>query len=286
MADLNIATVMSLSGRVGLVTGGGTGIGFMIAKAFAANGAKVYITGRRLDVLERAATSITGVSGSIVPIHMDVTDEESVQAGAKHVEEIDGKLDILVNNAGFAASLHDPDFTAKKFAAEDPFEPETVQNWADIFALNTIAPFFVVRTFQPLLVKGASSRPQGTSSVINVSSVGAKVNTTGPMTTFAYTVTKAALDKLTLILATSFAQRGIPIRVNSVQPGPFASEIMTPGLLEPLVKQMLSGKVAVVPARRQGSDAEMGMTAVYLAVSDYTNGADLIVDGGVSLVNP
>lgn len=67
MADLNVATVMSLSGRVGLVTGGGTGIGFMIAKAFAANGAKVYITGRRLEVLEKAAASVTGVPGSIVP---------------------------------------------------------------------------------------------------------------------------------------------------------------------------------------------------------------------------
>ncbi|KAK0475175.1 hypothetical protein IW261DRAFT_1568091 [Armillaria novae-zelandiae] len=286
MTDLNIATVMSLSGRVGLVTGGGTGIGLMIAQAFAANGAKVYITGRRLDVLEQAAASVTGVSGSIVPIHMDVTNEESVKAGAKLVEEIDGKLDILVNNAGFAASLRDPDFTAKKYAAEDPFEPENVQNWNDIFALNTIAPFFIVRAFQSLLVKGASSRPQGTSSVINVSSVAAKVNTTSPMATIAYCVTKAALDKLTLVLATSFAGRGIPIRVNSIQPGPFASEIMTPEYMESLMAQPLPGQVATVPARRQGSDAEMAMTAVYLAVSDYTNGAVLILDGGVSLVNP
>ncbi|KAK0232638.1 short-chain dehydrogenase [Armillaria fumosa] len=286
MADLNMATAMSLSGRVGLVTGGGTGIGFMIAKAFAANGARVYITGRRLDVLEQAAASITGVSGYIVPIHMDVTDEESVKAGARHVEEIDGKLDILVNNAGFAASLRDPDFAAKKYAAEDPFEPESVQNWADIFALNTITPFFIIRAFQSLLIKGASSRPQGTSSVINVSSVAAKMNITSPMITIAYNVTKAALDKLTLVLATSFAGRGIPIRVNAVQPGPFASEIMTPELLESIKTQLLPGQVAMIPARRHGSDAEMGMTVVYLAVSDYTNGAILSVDGGLSLVNP
>ncbi|KAK0506717.1 hypothetical protein EDD18DRAFT_42917 [Armillaria luteobubalina] len=286
MADLSMATVMSLSGRVGVVTGGGTGIGFMIAKAFAANGAKVYITGRRLDVLKQAATSVTGVSGSIVPLHMDVTDEESVKAGAKHVQEIDGKLDILVNNAGFASSLRDPDFTAKKYAAEDPFEPETVQNWTDIFALNTIAPFFIIHAFQSLLIKGASSRPQGTSSVINVSSVAAKMNITSPMITIAYNVTKSALDKLTLVLATSFAGRGVPIRVNAVQPGPFASEIMTPELLESIKTQLLPGQVAMIPARRHGSDAEMGMAAVYLAVSDYTNGAVLSVDGGLSLVNP
>ncbi|KAK0475184.1 short-chain dehydrogenase [Armillaria novae-zelandiae] len=281
-----MATVMSLSGRVGLVTGGGTGIGLMIAKAFAANGAKVYIAGRRLDVLKQAAASVTGVSGSIVPIHMDVTDEESVKAGAKHVEEIDGKLDILVNNAGFAASLRDPGFVARKYFAEDPFEPETVQNWTDIFALNTIAPFFIIRAFQSLLIKGASSRPQGTSSVINVSSIAAKINLTSPIISIAYNVTKAALDKLTLVLATSFGGRGIPIRVNALQPGPFASEIMTPELLESMKTELLPGQVAMIPARRPGSIAEMGMTAVYLAVSDFTNGAVLTVDGGLSLVNP
>ncbi|KAK0506703.1 short-chain dehydrogenase [Armillaria luteobubalina] len=291
MADLNIATVISLSGRVGLVTGGGTGIGFMIAKTFAANGAKVYITGRRLDVLEKAAATITGVSGSIVPLQMDVTDEEDVKAGAKHIENTDGKLDILVNNAGYAGARdqtgsHDQDFAAKKYVAEDPFEPETVQNWADLFSLNTIAPFFVVRAFQSLLVKGASSRPQGTSSIINITSVAAKMNTSASMASVAYSVTKAALDKLTLVLATSFAGRGIPIRVNALQPGAFASEMVTPELLGTLKTQVIPGQVALIPARRHGSEAEMGMTALYLAASDYTTGAVLSVDGGISLVNP
>ncbi|KAK0446555.1 uncharacterized protein EV420DRAFT_1569936, partial [Desarmillaria tabescens] len=193
MAELHMATMMSLSGRVGLVTGGGTGIGFMIAKASVANGAKVYITRRKLDVLEQAAASVTGALGSVFPIQMDVTDEESVKAGVRHIEGIDSKLDILVNNAGFAGSLRDPDFIGKKLAATDPFEPETVQNWADIFALNTIAPFFIVRTFQALLVKGARSRPQGTSSVINVRGAIAKMDSTSPLSSIAYNVTKSAL---------------------------------------------------------------------------------------------
>ncbi|KAK0245133.1 hypothetical protein EDD85DRAFT_1016321 [Armillaria nabsnona] len=258
MADLNMATVMSLSGRVGLVTGGGTGIGYMISKAFAANGAK-----------------------------MDVTDEESVKVGVKQIEGIDGKLDILVNNAGIAGPLRDPDFTAKKFAATDPFEPETVQTWTDVFALNTIAPFFVVRAFQSL-IKGAHSRPQGTSSVINVSSVGAQMNTPTPLTSacVAYLMTKSALDKLTLVLGTSFAQRGIPIRVNVLAPGVFASQLINPEVLEAIRTKPLPGMVAPILAKRQGTEAEMGMTAVYLAASDYTNGAVLTVDGAVSLVNP
>ncbi|PBK89355.1 NAD(P)-binding protein [Armillaria gallica] len=265
-----MAAVMSLSGRVGLVTGGGTGIGYMIAKAFAANGAKVYIT---------------GVPGSVVPIQMDVTDEESVKAGAKRIGGIDGKLDILVNNAGIAGPLRDPDFTAKKFAATDPFEPETVQTWTDLFALNNIAPFFVVRAFQSLLIKGARSRPQGTPSVINVSSVGAQMNTQTPLSSVAYLMTKSALDKLTLVLGSSFAQRDIPIRVNVLSPGVFASQLISLEVLEAIKTKPLRGMVAPIPAKRQGTEVEMGMTAVYLAVSDYTNGTVLSVDGAVSLAN-
>ncbi|KAK0439009.1 short-chain dehydrogenase [Armillaria borealis] len=295
MADLNMSTVMSLSGRVALVTGGGTGIyipnfycdsrGFNIAKTFAANGAKVYITGRRLDVLEKAAASITGVPGSSIPFQMDVAVEEDVKAGAKYIQNIDGKLDILVNNAGIAGSLRDPDFFAKQTAASDPLEPETVQNWADIFALNTIAPFFVVRALQSLLIEGAHSRPQGTSSIINISSVSATYNTQAPGTCMAYSVTKAALDKLTLVLGMSFAERGIPIRVNALQPGFFASQTVSPQVLEAM-KTKIPGFAAPVPVRRHGTEAEIGTAAIYLAVSDYTNGALLSIEGGISLVNP
>ncbi|KAK0197863.1 hypothetical protein F5146DRAFT_1218565 [Armillaria mellea] len=285
MADLNMGTVMSLSGRVALVTSGGTGIGFNIAKTFAANGAKVYITGRRLDVLENAVSSVTGVPGSIVPLQMDVTNEENVKAGAKDIENIDGKLDILVNNAGIAGSLHDPDFFAKQAAASDPLEPETVQTWADTFALNTIAPFFVIRAFQSLLIEGAHCRPQGTSSIINISSVSATYNTQGPGTSMAYSVTKAALDKLTLILGASFAERCIPIRVNALKPGWFASQMVSPAVLE-AIKTKIPGFAAPVPARRHGTEAEIGTAAVYLAVSDYTNGTLLSIEGGISLVNP
>ncbi|KAK0245188.1 short-chain dehydrogenase [Armillaria nabsnona] len=277
---------MLLSGRVGLITGGGTGIGFAIAQAFAANGAKVYITGRRLEALEESAASLTGFPGFIVPLQMDVTNEDAVKEGADRIEGMDGKLDILVNNAGIAGSLCDPDFITKKYSASDPFEPETVQDWVDIFALNTIAPFFVVRAFQPLLVKEAQSRPQGTSNVINISRSGVRLHTLGPFTSVVYRATKAALEKLTFLLATSIAARDIQIRVNAFSPGVFASRLTSPEFLEELKTKAMSGFMAPIPAKRHGTDAEMGMAAVYLAASDYTNGVILSVDGGVSLVNP
>ncbi|PBK95113.1 hypothetical protein ARMGADRAFT_1144797, partial [Armillaria gallica] len=131
------------------------------------------------------------------------------------------------------------------------FEPQTVQKRADLFALNTIALFFIIRAIQSLLVKGASSRPQGMSSVINISSVVAKLNTSLPMV--AYSVTEAALDKLTLVLVTSFGGRGISIQVNALQPGSFSSEMVPPEFLEALKTELLPGQVALIPVRRHGS---------------------------------
>ncbi|PBK95090.1 NAD(P)-binding protein [Armillaria gallica] len=233
-----MAIVMLFLGRIGIVTGGGMGMYPLFA-----NGAKVYITGQC----------------SVRRLQMDVTDEEDVKAGAKHIEDTEGKLDILVNKF--------------VYGAHDPLLPlQLGRHWADLFTLDLIALFFVIRALQSLLVEGASSCPQGTSSVIDMSSVAAKLNPSSPRV--AYNLTKAALDKLTHVLATSFGERGIPIRVNALQPGPFASDILPPG------------QVPMIPARRHGSDAEMGMTAFYLVVSDYTNGAVLSVDGGLSLVNP
>ncbi|KAK0442236.1 uncharacterized protein EV420DRAFT_1727301 [Desarmillaria tabescens] len=283
MTDLNIARVMSLSGRVGLVTGGGTGIGLTIAKAFAANGVKVYITGRRLDVLEKAAASVTGVPGSVVP-WMRQMKKASRLAQSTSKESMESSIS-LSTMPDFPASAHDPDFFTKKYAAEDPFEPETVQNWADIFAINTIAPFFVVHAFQSLLIKGARSRPQGTSSVINISACNSKVQHFSALY-LAYSSTKAALEKLTLVLGTSFAERNIPIRVNVLAPGVFASDVTSTEFLELLKTKPLPGMTAAVPAKRHGTEAEMGMTAVYLAASDYTNGTILSIDGGISLVTP
>ncbi|PBK89326.1 hypothetical protein ARMGADRAFT_996542 [Armillaria gallica] len=99
-------------------------------------------------------------------------------------------------------------------------------------------------------------------------------------------MTKSALDKLTLVPGTSFSQRDIPIRVNVLAPGVFASQLISPEVLEAIRMKPLPGIVTPIPAKRRGAEAEMGMTAVYLAASEYTNGAVLTVNGAVSLVNP
>ncbi|KAF9020656.1 NAD(P)-binding protein [Hymenopellis radicata] len=256
-----------LAGRVALITGGGTGIGFAIARAFAAGGAKVYITGRRLEVLQKAAASVSGVTGSLVALQLDAVNEDSVKAAAAAVEAQDGKLDILVNNAGTNGPIQYNDkFMASKMAAADPFEPEYREAWVDVFNLNTIAPFFVTRAFTSLLTKGAQSRGKGaTSSVINISSCGAVIRS--QLTPVGYSISKAAVDQLTVVLATSFASRGVPIRVNAIQPGLFASEL-NENATDAALTEPLPGFVAPIPIERFATPEEMGSTATYLASTD------------------
>ncbi|KAF9010338.1 NAD(P)-binding protein [Hymenopellis radicata] len=290
MSHLNVSNIMSLHGQVALVTGGGTGIGFMIAKGFAANGAKVYITGRREEVLRKAAASLSAKEGVLIPIVMDVTDQTSIDNAVKHLEAAEGRLDILVNNAGIGAptSQTDPDFLQKKMdnyvGKKDPLEHETFQGWADVFRTNISASFFVVRSFLDLLVKGAQAR-QSTACVINVGSVAAFIRSWLTVASFAYSVSKSALDKLSIGLATDFAHRGIPIRVNVLHPGMFPSE-MAPPATEENIAAALPGLIAPVPVQRTGTEEEMVMTAMYLAACTYTNGASVAVDGGITLVNP
>ncbi|KAK0446564.1 uncharacterized protein EV420DRAFT_1483999 [Desarmillaria tabescens] len=131
----------------------------------------------------------------------------------------------------------------------DPFEPETVQNWADMFVLNTITPFIVVQAFQSLLIKGAHSRPQGTSSVSSISSIAANIQSSPGGLSMAYAPTKAALNHLTRI-GTSFATRDIPICVNAISPRPFASQLMSLEFFESLKTSVMLELVAQISAKR------------------------------------
>ncbi|KAF8888499.1 hypothetical protein CPB85DRAFT_1553233 [Mucidula mucida] len=292
MSQLNVSNIMSLTGQVALVTGGGTGIGFAIAKGFAANGAKVYITGRRDETLRAAAASVSAKEGVLIPLRMDVTDQTSIDAAAEYIQATDGRLDILVNNAGISGPLPStsPDFFEKKMAnyvagkADAGFQHETFAGWHDVFGINAFAAFFVVRAFSELLVKGAEARGS-TACVINVGSVSVSLRYFIPILSSAYGASKIALEKVSIGLATDFMSRKIPIRVNVIHPGPFASEMVPAESLQNM-DTPLPGCSVPPPLGRAGTEAEMAMTAVYLAACTYATGACVSLDGGLSLVNP
>ncbi|KAH8824868.1 hypothetical protein DL96DRAFT_1611098 [Flagelloscypha sp. PMI_526] len=287
--DLSIASNTDLKGRIALISGGGTGIGLLAARAFLANGAeKVYITGRRDDVLKKA---VEQYGPKLESIQMDVSDKESIRRAVQHVQQRDGRLDVLYNNAGISGPGNPivTDTSSSGFGSTKTtlgkklFEDFNFQEWAELLNINLSSNFAVTNAFLDLLVAGATQRGEGEmSSVIMCSSTGGRT-TLALGGGFAYQLAKNSVDHMTKTLALLYAQRGIPVRVNVVAPGLFLSE-MTENLP---ATGVLPGYLHANSAGRIGRPAEITSILVWLAstAADYTNGADFLVDGGHWLMN-
>jgi len=289
---LRVEALYNVTGLVALITGGGTGIGLMIAQGLAVNGAKVYIAGRRKDVLEKAIGDIGSGAGEIVPLVMDVTDKTSITRAAQEIEAREGKLHILINNAGQVGPV-----TPAFQHTNDPmtlgqilFESEEFEDWSKLFTVNLASIFFVTMAFLHLLEKGSLERlPTGYSStVINITSISGAIKLS--QNHFAYNASKAAAMHLSKMLATEFALKGVHIRVNDIAPGVYASEMTSqPGRrFTPEETDAVGMGLRPLPAARDGSEGEMAATALYLAspAGAYVNGQTLVIDGGYVATNP
>lgn len=239
-----------LNGKIALVTGGNSGIGYASAKELKSRGAQVIITGRRKDALDKAAAEL-----DVIPLVADQSSIKDIEALASEAGKRFGKIDILIVNAGITQ------FTTIEDAQEIMFD--TIMN------VNLKGAYFTLSRFVPLLNDGAS--------VILVSSSSATVF--APSNSI-YSASKAALNAVMKIAATELAPRSI--RVNAVSPGPVATEIMTKiGVDEKLEKLMLSN----VPLARMGKAEEVGSVIRFLASSEssFVTGAEFLVDGGHSI---
>ncbi|KAI9057479.1 short-chain dehydrogenase [Trametes sanguinea] len=292
---LRLNKIFDLQGRIALVTGGGTGIGWQIAQGLAENGAKVYITGRRKETLEKSAQAFAEQhkgNGSIIPLVVDVTDRASIAAARDSLAAKEGKLHILVNNAGQTGPvspwLEDPNAPQRK----DPetlgrslFEGESFESWANLYSVNTFSVFFVTTALLGLLAKGTEENPEHTSCVINVTSVSGLMKLC--QNHFAYNSAKAAASHLTKMMATEFALKKVPVRVCAVAPGVWESEMTYGKIGDDLVDRVGKG-IVPVPTRRSGKAEEIAGTVIYLAspAGCFTNGQEIVVDGGYLAVNP
>ncbi|RPD77403.1 NAD(P)-binding protein [Lentinus tigrinus ALCF2SS1-7] len=293
--SLRLDKLFDLKGRIALVTGGGTGIGLSIAQGLAANGAKVYITGRRKEPLEKAASAFAGQQdgdGAIIPLVMDVTDRPSIAAARDTIASQEGKLHILVNNAGqvgpVSAWFEDPNAPQRQSAetiGRGFFEGESFEEWAQLYNINTFSIFFVTTALLGLLAKGSEDVPGYTSSVVNITSVSGNIKLS--QNHFAYNSAKSAAMHLSKMLATELALKNVPVRVCSIAPGVWESEMTYDKITPELVDKVGKGLVPV-PARRPGSAGEIAGTVIYLAspAGCYTNGQEIAVDGGYLMVNP
>ena len=238
---------MTVKDKRVLVTGGTSGIGEAIARAYAAAGADVVITGRDDRRGREIVDSLTREGARVRFVRADLEQPQDVRELANAV----GEVDVLVNNAGVFPSgpTQDVDNTAFDSA----------------FAVNVKAPFFLTGSFAPRMAAN------GGGAIVNVSTMVASFGMAGMAL---YGSTKAALELLTKAWAAEYGPNGV--RVNAVAPGP----TRTPGT-EPMGKN-LDQLATTLPLGRPASAEEIANAALFLGSDEasYVNGAILAVDGG------
>src|SRR5882672_8231411 len=247
-----------LEGRIALVTGGTSGIGLATAKRFVAEGAYVYITGRREKEL---ALAVKSIGGSVTGVQGDVSQIGDLERLFVQIDQEKSRLDIVFANAGTA-----------KYA---PLGEITEEFFDSIFDVNVKGLLFTVQKALPLLKDG--------SSIVLCASV---VASKGLPSNSVYSATKAAVRSFARTWATDLRSRRI--RVNAVSPG----STDTPGLSELLGssetgQQRLKMISNVVPLGRLGKPDEIAKAVVFLSSDDasYVTGAELFVDGGFAQVS-
>jgi len=246
----------ALAGKIALVTGGTSGIGLATAKELMAQGAKVYITGRRQAELDNAVASL---GGQVTGIRADASRLADLDTVYAQIAEQAGRLDVLFANAGGGDML--------------PLGAITEEHFDRIFATNVRGVLFTVQKALPLLVAGSS-----------VILTGSTVSVKGTANFSVYSASKAAVRNFARSWALDLQGRGI--RVNVVSPGP----IKTPGLGELVPEDQRQGLfdalAATVPLGRIGEAEEVGKAVAFLAsdAASFINAVELFVDGGMAQI--
>ncbi|PHH66958.1 hypothetical protein CDD81_5310 [Ophiocordyceps australis] len=285
---MDVESLFSVKDKAVLVTGGGKGIGLMIAQGFVSAGARVYITGREAGALASAASALSSSSSSggnsnsnsnssnsssgiVVPLPANLQNYAECVALVKQLAALEpGGLHVLVNNAGAAWG-----------ATVDEY-PDAA--WTKLLTLNLQRVFTLTQLCLPLLERAAVAAPEGDGSftdparVIHIGSIdGIRVPV---VANYAYAASKAGLHHLSRTLARDLGPRGITSNV--VAPGPFATKMMR-ATLDAVGQQIR----AEAPLRRIGNPHDVAGTCLYLAsrAGAYCNGALIRLDGGISLAS-
>jgi len=242
-----------LEGKNALVTGGTSGIGLAAARRFAAEGARVFITGRRQEVLDQAVTSI---GENVVGVRGDVGNLEDLDRLIEAISATGGGLDVLMANAG-----------GGEFA---PLGGITLEHFDRTFNANVRGTLFTVQKALPILNDGAS-----------IVLVGSTAASAGTPAFGVYAASKAAVRSFARTWAAELVDR--KVRVNALIPGP----THTPGVegLAPSpadTEALLGGLASTVPMGRMGRPTELASAALFLASdeSSFMTGAEIFVDGG------
>ena len=247
-----------LADRAALVTGGGSGIGRAAALAYAAEGAKVAVAGRRREELQATVDMITATGGEAFAIIADVSNGEAIRAMVDSTVARFGRLDAAFNNAGISG----------------PFAPITEMLEADfdrVVAVNLKGVWLSIKYELAAMVAAGNG-----GSIVNTSSFVSRSPSVG---TTAYAASKGALEALTLAVAVEAGPHNI--RVNTVLPGVIDTDMFRSldgaSIIAPLS--------AYTPLKRIGRPEDIGNVAAWLATDDasFITGQSLLVDGGIAI---
>jgi len=246
----------TFNNKLAIVTGGNSGIGYATAKELLSEGAKVIITGRRKEAVEKAAEELGAIS-----FIADQANLEDIENLKKEVENQYGKVDILFINAGITGGLV-------------PIENMPVENFDSVMNINFRGAYFTLSKLIPLLSNGAS--------VVFLSSI---VASTYNPNSSAYQASKAALNSIAKTAAAELAPR--KIRVNIISPGPTKTEIMNKaGLDENTLSGLNDYLINEIPLKKMGTAEDIAKLVTYLSNdihSSFITGTEIIVDGGMVL---
>ena len=256
----------SLKGKIAVVTGGGRGIGQAIAFAFAKVGAKVVITSRKAQDLEATADEIKAFGGEAFPLSAHLGKMDDIKKMVSTVMDKFGRIDILVNYAGASPAINSVLESDERL-------------WDTIMNLNLKGAYFVSQAVANIMVK------QGGGKIINIASVDGFNPEPGVSI---YSISKAGIRMITRAFANEL--NSYNIQVNTIAPGPISTKMMNSHWEHLSPEESQKAKEAmekILPSGRIGNPDEIAGAALYLAsaASNYTTGAEIIIDGGLLLGN-
>ena len=245
----------NMTGRSGIVTGGGSGIGRGMATGLVQAGAEVIIAGRNMERLKKTAEELGRNGGRVVPVFVDMMDRESIESLVDKAVEEFGKIDFLFNNAG---TIH-----------RAPTEDFPMEAWDNVIQINLSGPFYLSQCVAKVMIeKGIKGKVINTASLLAVH---------GGKTVPAYAASKGGLVQATKAMCNDWGKYGI--NVNAIGPGWVKTDLTQALRDNPERFNEISSRI---PLLRWAEPEDLAGAAVFLAsaASDYITGQVLFVDGG------
>jgi gluconate 5-dehydrogenase len=250
--------LFDLTGKVAIVTGGGSGIGRQMAEGLAEMGADLVVCARKPERCEQAAAELEQLGVRALGLRCDVRDPAEIEAVVSRAKDEFGRIDVLVNNAGTSWGA--------------PAEEHPLEGWEKVIGVNLTGVFLFSQAVGRVMIQ------QQAGKIVNIASV-AGLGGAPPelMNAIAYNASKGGVIAFTRDLATKWARHGIT--VNAIAPGWFPTD-----LNKVLLDAQPEAYLEHIPLRRFGGPDDLKGAVVFLAsaASDYVTGQTLVVDGGQS----